>query len=143
MLLPRPLIVSFVGLGRPESLDQLAELAGRKLISPREIDTSVFKGVLASGSQALWQYALTVPAADVQLGTSYFLVLIPDGATYALIMGCASHFPAPVDSVYTVPVPRLHACTSRNGVRYADEALIAQLEDTLAVEPRERWAVIT
>jgi len=143
MLLPRPLIVSFVGLGRPESLAELAELAGRKLISAREVDTSVFKGVLVSGTKPLWQYALSVSASELRLGTSYFLVLIPDGATFALIMGCASHFSAPVDDMHTVPVPRLHSCTSRNGIRFADEAQIAVIEDALGVAPHERWATVT
>jgi len=141
-------------LARAYALEQ----GGGTHASPVRGSQSSFKGSFIRGRQALWKYILAVAPVDTRRGWDYSLVLVPDlrkslipgCAAFALIMGGATL--AQFTTVarggtfkgkYTLPVTQLHACASRNGVRYADEELIAKLEDALAVPPNERWAAVT
>jgi hypothetical protein len=43
---------------------------------------------------------------------------------------------------YTLRVPQLVPCQPRNGVQYADDALIAALEVALDIAPQDRSIVV-
>lgn len=141
-------------LARAYALEQ----GGGTHASPVRGSKISFKGSFIRGRQALWKYNLAVAPTDTQLDWEYFLVLVPDlrkclisgCAAFALIMGYAPLVQfstiargGTFKGKYTLPVTQLQACTARNGVCYADEELIAKLEEALAIAPGERWAAVT
>ena len=124
----------------------------------RGSDTS-FKGTFIRTPQALWKYTLSIAPTETRAGWEYVLVLmpnllrplIPGCPTFAPLMGCAplALFPDTITGhgtfkgKYTLQVTRLAPCLPRNGVQYADDALIAALEDVLDIAPQDRWAAVT
>jgi hypothetical protein len=123
----------------------------------RGSDTS-FKSTLIRTPQALAKYTLSIAPTETRTGWEYVLVLVPNLSrplipgcpTFALLMGSAplALFPDTVagsgtfKGKYILRVPQLVPCQPRNGVQYADDALIAALEAALDIAPPDRSIIV-
>jgi hypothetical protein len=132
----------------------LEQGSGTHATPVRGSDTS-FKGTFIRTPQALWKYTLSIAPTETRTGWAYVLVLmpnlprplIPGCPTFALLMGYAplTLFPDTVagggtfKGKYTLQVTRLTPCLPRNGVQYADDTLIAALEEALDIPRPDRW----